>query len=425
MRSGGRTDSWAPAGGGDERQKKALLAEGVGATRTARRWRSGWPGGLLPKAPRSMRLAWRNLCHDRLRFIVTIVGVAFSVFLMIFQGSLLFGFIKAASRVIDVSDGEIWISARGVPCFECSTPLPSRFREIAMGTPGVTAVQRIAAGSAVWQKPSGMRQIVYVVGAEPGVGGDFPLPYLNGAGGAVEVEAVLVDRSNAAMLEAAARGVEGEINRRKARVNHVIDGFGSFIGYPYLFTNYWDAVSYLELGPEEAQFLVVQAAPGYDLKGLQRDLQVRLPEVRVWRREEFSRRAQVYWIVQTGAGSALMTAALLGFIVGLVIVSQTIYATTMENLEEFATLKALGASRRYIQGVVLTQALISGLLGSTIGTAITIPMVEIIRGSVAWVRMPWWLPLVITCASLLMCAMASVVSVRKAVAVEPARVFRA
>lgn len=251
------------------------------------------------------------------------------------------------------------------------------------------------------------------------------MPYLNGAGGAVEVEAVLVDRSNAAMLEAAARGVEGEINRRKARVNHVIDGFGSFIGYPYLFTNYWDAVSYLELGPEEAQFLVVQAAPGYDLKGLQRDLQVRLPEVRVWRREEFSRRAQVYWIVQTGAGSALMTAALLGFIVGLVIVSQTIYATTMENLEEFATLKALGASRRYIQGVVLTQALISGLLGSTIGTAITIPMVEIIRGSVAWVRMPWWLPLVITCASLLMCAMASVVSVRKAVAVEPARVFRA
>ena len=74
-----------------------------------------------------MRLAWRNLSHDRLRFLVTVIGIAFAVFLMVFQGSLLTGFIRTASKGIDLTDGDIWISARGVDCFEFATPIPKRF----------------------------------------------------------------------------------------------------------------------------------------------------------------------------------------------------------------------------------------------------------------------------------------------------------
>ena len=65
-----------------------------------------------------MKLAWQNIIHDRLRFSVTVLGVCFAVFLMIFQGSLLVGFLRAASRLIDASDADIWITARGVQAFE-------------------------------------------------------------------------------------------------------------------------------------------------------------------------------------------------------------------------------------------------------------------------------------------------------------------
>ncbi|HEY6328815.1 MAG TPA: ABC transporter permease, partial [Blastocatellia bacterium] len=121
-----------------------------------------------------MRLAWRNLSHDRLRFLVTVVGIAFAVFLMVFQGSLLTGFIRTASKGIDLTDGDIWICARGVDCFEFATPLPDRFRDLAMGVPGVSRVYRVAVGFTIMQKPTGYQQMVLLVGAEDGVGPAFP-----------------------------------------------------------------------------------------------------------------------------------------------------------------------------------------------------------------------------------------------------------
>jgi putative ABC transport system permease protein len=163
----------------------------------------------------------------------------------------------------------------------------------------------------------------------------------------------------------------------------------------------------------------------YEAEAVRQKLQARLPEVDVWTREAFSRRARLYWVNQTGSGGALLLTGLLGFLVGLVIVSQTIYSTTMDNLEEFATLKAIGASRRYVQCIVLTQSLVCGVIGSTIGLAMILPLLHVVRRNISWVYTPWWLPVGMIAVSLLMCASASIVSIRKAVSVEPARVFRA
>ena len=63
-----------------------------------------------------MRLAWRNLSHDRMRFVVTIIGIAFATFLMVFQGSLFTGFVRASSKVIEAADAGLWIVPRGVSC---------------------------------------------------------------------------------------------------------------------------------------------------------------------------------------------------------------------------------------------------------------------------------------------------------------------
>jgi putative ABC transport system permease protein len=145
----------------------------------------------------------------------------------------------------------------------------------------------------------------------------------------------------------------------------------------------------------------------------------------VWLTKKFARRAQLYWVVQTGSGSAILTAAILGLVIGIVIVSQTTYATTMEHLDEFATLKALGASRWYIRGVVLVQTGISGIIGACIGLLFAYPLVAAARGSISWIFTPWWLPPSMIGVSLFMCCIAAIASVRKAVSVEPGRVFRA
>lgn len=64
-----------------------------------------------------------------------------------------------------------------------------------------------------------------------------------------------------------------------------------------------------------------------------------------------------YWLFTTGAGLAVLLAALLGLVVGIVVVAQTIYATTMDHLREYGALKAMGATNRYLYGVIVQERL--------------------------------------------------------------------
>jgi putative ABC transport system permease protein len=177
-------------------------------------------------------------------------------------------------------------------------------------------------------------------------------------------------------------------------------------------------------GPEEAMYVLLRIDRGYSTSEVQQNLRQRLPEVDVLTRDEFARKSRTYWTIKTGAGGAILTAALLGFLIGLVVVSQTIYANTMENIEEYATLKALGASQAFVARIVLTQALICGAVGSILGL-LAVPSIGYAKSLIPWIYTPWWLLLVMVVPSLAMCALASIASVRSALTVEPGRVFRA
>ena len=371
-----------------------------------------------------MRLAWRNLLHDKVRLTVTVLGVTFATFLMIFQGSLLAGFLHAASAIVDATDAEIWITGRGVPCFDFSAPIPERFQALARGIPGVASVTRIASGFAGWKKPDGAQQTVILVGAdsEPT---RFPMPTATPGSAAMIPDAVVVDESDLDLLGLAALPADVEIGNRHARVARAASGFGSFIGSPYVFTTHRAAADYAGLGAETTTFLLVRVEPGREIADVIAGLRAALPEVDVWSREEFARRSRAHWVLQTGAGGAILTAAILGFVVGVVVVSQTIYSTTMENVDEFATLNAMGASRGFVCRIVLVQAMASGAIGCVLGIGGTLPVIGILRDGIPWIRTPFWLPPAMLGASLLMCGLASVLSIRAALAAEPAKVFRA
>jgi ABC-type antimicrobial peptide transport system permease subunit len=74
---------------------------------------------------------------------------------------------------------------------------------------------------------------------------------------------------------------------------------------------------------------------------------------------------------------------------------------------------------------VLAQAMFCALAGCALGLAAAVPVVRAAPNVISWIEMPWWLPAAIVPPTLMMGALAAVVSVRAALAVDPARVFRA
>ncbi len=98
----------------------------------------------------------------------------------------------------------------------------------------------------------------------------------------------------------------------------------------------------------------------------------RHPDLIAVRTEDFQQLTEDYWVAGSGAGTAIGFSALLGLVVGVVIVGQTLYAVTREHLRELATLKAIGASDREIVGFVAWQAALLALLGGGIGLVLTL-----------------------------------------------------
>src|SRR5438093_6793088 len=177
-----------------------------------------------------MELAWQNIIHDRSRFSVTVLGVSFAVFLMVFQGSLLVGFLRAASRLIDASDSDIWITARGVQAFEFGTTLESRVREMAAGVPGVMQTDRVCMAFAVYRTPKGKQQVVALVGADPNVGKRFPVPDVPELAGEISPDAVLYDVSDRDLIAVPVLPTEVEINLHLASIERHIHVYVSFLG---------------------------------------------------------------------------------------------------------------------------------------------------------------------------------------------------
>jgi len=126
----------------------------------------------------------------------------------------------------------------------------------------------------------------------------------------------------------------------------------------------------------------------------------------------------------TGAGIAVLMAAALGLIVGIAVVAQTIYATTMDHIREYGTLKAMGAPNSYVLGVIMQQAVIAATMGYIIGMTVSLFVVHGASSGGANILLTWQTAIGLFFLTLAMCTSAAVVSVKKILSLDPAIVFK-
>jgi putative ABC transport system permease protein len=132
-----------------------------------------------------------------------------------------------------------------------------------------------------------------------------------------------------------------------------------------------------------------------------------------------------YWMFTTGAGVAVLIAAVLGLVVGFVVVAQTIYATTMDHIREFGTLKAMGAPNSYVYKVIMKQAGISAIMGYVLGMMVSVFVVHASQKGGAAILMPMPMAAGMFFLTLAMCVGAALVSINKVMHIDPAMVFKA
>ena len=376
------------------------------------------------RVPMVVKLAYRNLFHDRLSFFVTIVGIVFSVVLVAIQTGIYLGSEKKIAAIIDQAPADLWVVPLGTKSFDDPSVLSGRERHMILSTPGVARAEDIVVSFGRWRKPEGGTTTVIIVGT--GADSDYILPWniVEGSREALEApNTVGIDQSYFPDLGITKLGDRAEINGVNVEIATLTKRVRSFTTLPYVFTSIEEARRLTGAGQDQATYERVQLADGADLETVRAEITARLPDTEVITQDEFRKRSQAYWLFQTGAGAALIAGAVLGLIVGVVIVAQTLYASTKDHINEFATLRALGAGAGYIVKVILMQAVLSGLIGYLLGITLALGVIHAAQDTKLNVVMTPELALTLFAVTIGMCIFAALSAIIKVVRIDPAVVF--
>jgi putative ABC transport system permease protein len=369
-------------------------------------------------------LARKNLLHDPTRFLITLVGVTFSVVLVFAQFGIYLGFMRNASIIIDHTPVDIWITSKNSANFDFPLPFSEQKLNKVKEVDGVAWADKLILVWATMKKRDGGSENVELVGFNPesGVGGPWNLS--EGSIQALKAgKGIIVDESAFPKLGTLRVGDYVEVNDNRVKVVGITRGIRGFTTAPYVFTTYRTAQELDSWVAERTVFILARVADGHRVA----DVITRLGTIRgvdVFAADEYSWRTRMYWTIETGLGIGFGLTALMAIIVGMVIVSQTIYTATVEHLREFGTLKAIGATNSDIYRIIVKQALINAVLGYAAGLAVTMFARRFIELTGLAIIIPVELMLAIFVVTVLMCLAASIVSVRKAVNIDPLVVFR-
>jgi putative ABC transport system permease protein len=371
-----------------------------------------------------LTLAFRNLFHDRVRLAVTLVGILFSIVLVAVQLGLYLGSSHMITANIDKANADLWITVYGAKSFEDGGMLlTARERHQALATPGVKSVIPLIVRFAEWRKPAGGSTRVVVVGTDAEDGGLEPWGLVKGTWEDIKApEAVAVDRTYLNELGIKGIGDTAQIVTGRVRVRALTDGIRSFTQSPYTYTTLNRARS-LFGDSDGTTFYLVQLEPGANVQKVQHDLQQRLEGAEVLTKQEFRDRSLKQWLFRTGAGVALIGGALLGSLVGTVIVAQTLYSSTKDHLSEFATLRALGSSSGYIHQVILAQAGMSAVVGYLLGMSIAMTILVLSKNTALPLVMTPGLAFWLFTLTVGMCAISALSAIVKVTKIDPATVF--
>jgi putative ABC transport system permease protein len=373
-------------------------------------------------------LARKLLFHDRLRFAVAIAGVSVSVMLVLVQVGLYYGFMNTASSIIDASRADLWVGRAGNESFEFAAPFDERTVYKVASVPGVERTERVLMNFAQFKLADGGDLGVQIVGLDMTPGHRPMLAPWNVIAGDAnrlrEAGAIVLDRSEYSKLKIDRVGHTTEISGVHARVVALTDGIRSFTTSPIVFTDMRSARSFMPvLGDAAVTYVLVKVAPGESVAAVQQRINA-LPHLAAYTTSEISKRTRSYWSSRTGVGAGFFTTAVLGVIVGFVVVGQILYSGTLQYIREYGTLKAMGARNSMVVRVILSQAMISAAIGFVFGSVLAIGMqAAMAKANLTVALFPglYAATLVVTIA---MCSFAALLSIVKVLRLDPASVFK-
>ena len=378
-------------------------------------------------------IGWLQLRHKPLRLVVALLGISFAVLLIMMQLGFRSALFEGAVRFHERFNYDIALFSKNSVFIVRPQPFSIRRLDQSLGDEDVVDISPVYIFPAVWKNPwTNDRRSLSAIGFNPGddlidtVGFDENHDRLR------QQDVILFDALARPEFGPVAESFEAgedivtEINDREVRVVGLYE-MGTSFGIDGSFMTSED--NWLRLFPDrprnQIQLGLIRLREDADHDLVRDRLREYLPkDVLVMTKADFVQRETDYWNSATPIGYIFAFGAIMGFVVGAIIVYQILFADVSEHLNEYATLRAMGYANRFISGIVIQQAVILGVLGYIPGV---IAVHWLYGKAAAATNLPLYITqdraITVLIMTLAMCAISALLALRKVRRLDPADVF--
>jgi putative ABC transport system permease protein len=371
-------------------------------------------------------LATKSLLHDKLRFFITVSGVAFAVTLVFVQVGLFLGLMSNASLTIDQIDADLWVTSHNTPNVDFAHTFPETYIKRVRSVSGVERADNLIVWFMNANLPNGAVEGTEVYALENFERWNFPQNVVEGNLGDLRrgPYMVLDDSAKKRWGEFAVNDYREVLGRRLKIIGRTVDA-KSFTTTPLTFMDYRLAQSLNEGDLRgNTTYILVKLQQGADVEAVRAEIQRRLPYNDVFTKSEWAQRSRKYWIESTGLGLNMYITVFLGCLVGIVVVAQTLYTSTMEHIREFGTVKAIGGGNAEIYRILGKQATIAAIAGFALGALQAFALRPVMAKIDLKLIIPMPLYGAVLIGAIALCLGAALISFRKVAGIDPALVFR-
>jgi putative ABC transport system permease protein len=329
-------------------------------------------------------LARKTLIYEWRKFLPAALAVAFSGLLLLMMTALMFGIFSSAGVYVSRSAGDLWAGYPGTQSVELGRPVPRDTEMWLRMEPAIEQVEAFQWLDGDWRGPIDRGGVsVFVSGININPDAMMFAHVLNAQqrGLLIEPGSVIVDAADLGKLGLEI-GSTATLNGHRVKVIAAAAGLRALGGVNIvtsLATAYWLNDSG---DRDKVAYYIARLRPGVDAAAVRERLATlgAAHHFAVWTRERFAYNAATYWMFETGAGLGFIFLALVVFIVGVVITSQTLFAAVASSVREYAMLNALGAGLSALRRVILEQAFWVGTVGVLIGSALSFAILLLAAG---------------------------------------------
>jgi len=375
-------------------------------------------------------VALRMLTGDRAKYFGLVFAIAFCTFLLENQTSIFANIMKrTASQILDVTDAEVWVMDPQTEYWEQTKALKDTDLTRIRSVPGVQWAVRLFKGNPVARTLQGKFASSFLVGIDDATLAGAPREMLLGSWERLrEPDSVVIDQAGYILLfpdQPLALGRTLEMNDHRVTIVGISDVPAPFVSLPVMHTRYSEAINFLGRERTQLSFVIARPQPGISASELTARIQARTG-LRARTSLEFMWDCVRYYLRHTGIPVNFGITIAVAIIVGAVVAGQTFYLFTVENLKQFGALKAIGVTNLRLIGMILLQAFTAGTLGFSIGTGMAASFFEIFVHQLATrgIVLMWQCVALTAACIFFVVIVASILSIRRVLVLEPAAVFR-